>query len=97
MSDLKRNTRVRYKVNPSTGAIESTQSYLGLGGVLFKVLISRGESGYTLTVGGSGVDTVSLSLPTLARAKSMAKSVLVEQGVVFYDDVRNKVLTSASG
>ena len=88
---MKRHTRVRYTRNQLTGALESTQSYLGTNGVLFKVLISKAEVGYNVTVGGSGVNTVSLKIDTLAKAKTMAKSVLKEHGVEFYDDVRNTV------
>lgn len=85
---MKRNTRVRYTRNQLTGAFESTQSYLGSDGVLYKVLISKSETGYTVSV---GTNSALLNISTLAKAKSMAKVVLKERGVEFYDDVRNKL------
>ncbi len=88
---MNRTTRVRYKVNPSTNQVESTQSYLGNNGILFRVLITRtNDRGYVVQVGDGTTNTVSENITSLSKAKSMAKAVLIEQGVEFYDEVRNK-------
>lgn len=88
---MKRNTRVRYVVQTDTGVLESTQSYLGKDGLLFKVYISKEETGYAIVVGAGDASIIKEGFKTLASAKVAAKLVLKEQGVMFYDDVRNRV------